>query len=177
VTQRTSAPSWVVAPLLMLNTVIIVRYQVRVSRSMRDPWSAARGLRRAGGAFALGFAAMGLAGGPSPIGAGVLMAGAVGLHTVGELWTAAAGFELSFSLADPSAHGEYQGVFGLSQGIASSAGPALATSLCLGLGTIGWLVLGALLLAAGLVAPLTVRWAQRSRASSPDSAMALAEKS
>src|SRR3954453_7551102 len=73
VTQRTSAPSWVVAPLLMINTVIIVSYQVRVSRSMRDPGSAARGLRRAGGAFALGFTAMGLAGGPSPIGAGVLM--------------------------------------------------------------------------------------------------------
>lgn len=174
VTQRTSAPSWVVAPLLMLNTVIVVTYQVRVSRSMPDAWSAARGLRRAGGAFAIGFMAMGLAGGPAPVAAVALMAGAVGLHTAGELWTAAAGFELSFSLADPAAHGEYQGVFGLSQAIASSLGPALATSLCLPLGTIGWLVLGALLLGAGVAAPHTVRWAQRGRAPHQDTDMALA---
>jgi MFS family permease len=174
VTQRTSAPSWVIAPLLMLNTVIVVTCQVRVSRSMPDPWSAARGLRRAGGAFAIGFTAMGLAGGPAPAAAVALMVGAVGLHTVGELWTAGAGFELSFSLADPAAQGEYQGVFGLSQGVASSLGPALATSLCLTLGAIGWVALGALLLVVGLVAPPTVRWAERGREPQPDGDMVLA---
>jgi MFS family permease len=171
VTQRTSAPSWIVAPLLMLNTAIIVTGQVRVSRSMPDPSSAARGLRRAGGAFAIGFAAMGLAGGPAPAVAVALLAAAVALHTAGELWTAGAGFELSFSLADPAAHGEYQGVFGLSQAVASSLGPALVTSLCLPLGTIGWTALGALLLAAGLVAPATVRWAQHDRAPRPATAI------
>jgi MFS family permease len=167
VTQRTSAPSWIVAPLLMLNTAIIVTCQVRVSRSMPNPPSAARGLRRAGVAFAIGFAAMGLAGGPAPAVAVALMAGAVALHTAGELWTAGAGFELSFALADPAAHGEYQGVFGLSQAGASSLGPALVTSLCLPLGAIGWAALGVLLLAAGVVAPPTVRWAQDGQASRP----------
>jgi hypothetical protein len=163
VTQRTSAPSWVIAPLLMLNTVIVVTCQVRVARAMPDPGSAARGLRRAGGAFAIGLTAMGLAGGPGAPVAVALMAGAVAWHTVGELWTAGAGFELSFSLAHPAAQGEYQGVFGLSQGVASSLGPALATSVCLGLGAVGWMALGALLLVAGLVAPSTVRWAERGR--------------
>jgi MFS family permease len=163
VTQRTTAPSWVIAPLLMLNTVIVVTCQVRVSRSMPNPGAAARGLRRAGGAFAIGFTAMGLAGGPASLAAVALMVGAVALHTVGELWTAGAGFELSFSLAHPDAQGEYQGVFGLSQGVASSLGPALATSLCLALGAVGWVALGALLLVAGLVAPPTVRWAERGR--------------
>lgn len=161
VTERTSAPSWLVAPLLMLNTAGVVACQVRVSRTMPDPLSAARGLRRAGAAFAIGFVAMGLAGGPAPAGAVALAVVAVGLHTAGELWSAAAGFELSFSLADPAAQGEYQGVFGLSQAVASSLGPALATSLCLPLGAIGWLALGMLLLAAGLLGPPVVRWALR----------------
>ncbi|MFE9116346.1 hypothetical protein [Streptomyces sp. NPDC007172] len=53
------------------------------------------------------------------------------VHTVGEPWHAAAGFEVSFALAPSHATGQYLGVFGLGAGLAEAVGPALPISLCI----------------------------------------------
>ena len=42
-------------------------------------------------------------------------------------------------------------------------GPLLVTTVVLGWGTAGWLVLGAVFLAAGIAMGPAVRWAARSR--------------
>lgn len=59
---------------------------------------------------------------------------AVVIHTGGELWHAAAGFEISFALAPPRATGQYLGVFGPGAGLAEAFGPALLIWLSLGWG-------------------------------------------
>ncbi|MEV0619286.1 hypothetical protein AB0I81_38630 [Nonomuraea sp. NPDC050404] len=85
-----------------------------------------------------------------------------------ELRYAAAEFELSFGLVPAHLQGEYSGVFGLGQGLAASAGPYLLAVLVLGVGTNGWIALGVLMVAAGLMVPPAVAWAERTRSHEPE---------
>src|SRR5262245_2143174 len=48
-------------------------------------------------------------------------------------------------------------------GAAFAVAPAVLGALCLGIGQVGWLLLGGLLTAAGLATVPVVRWAVRSR--------------
>lgn len=105
----------------------------------------------------------------------VLLA-AVVVHTVGELWHAAAGFEVSFALAPEHATGQYLGVFGLGAGLAETVGPGLLIGLCITWGTPGWYVLGALFLVTGLVVPFAVRSAQAGEVDRGDGDQAGAEQ-
>jgi hypothetical protein len=91
----------------------------------------------------------------------MLLITAVVIHTVGELWHAAAGFEASFALAPRHATGQYLGVFGLGAGLAEAFGPGLLIALCITWGRPGWYVVGALFLLTGLAAPPAVRQAPR----------------
>ncbi|MFD7261367.1 hypothetical protein [Streptomyces sp. NPDC059874] len=93
--------------------------------------------------------------------AATLLVTAVVIHTVGELWHSAGGFEVSFALAPEHATGQYLGVFGLGAGLAEAVGPALLISLCITWGRPGWYVVGALFALAGLATPAAVGWAQR----------------
>ncbi|WP_406176669.1 hypothetical protein [Streptomyces sp. NBC_00996] len=105
--------------------------------------------------------------------AATLLMTAVVIHTVGELWHSAAGFEVSFALAPEHATGQYLGVFGLGAGLAEAFGPTLLISLCITWGRPGWYVVGALFALTGLAAPLAVRRAQRrqhTRRPHPDTA-------
>lgn len=112
-----------------------------------------------------------------PTWAGVtLLMTAVLIHTVGELWHAAGGFEVSFALAPEHATGQYLGVFGLGAGLADALGPTLLISLCITWGRPGWYVVGALFALTGLATPFAVRWAQRhQQARQPHPATALKE--
>ncbi|MFF7984433.1 hypothetical protein ACFZDK_35875 [Streptomyces sp. NPDC007901] len=97
-------------------TVIVVAFQVRASRGVDSPTAGGRAYRRAGLAFPLSCSLIPPAAGvPGRVAAGVLL-GAVVVHTVGELWHAAAGFEVSFGLAPEQATGRYPGVFGWAPG-------------------------------------------------------------
>nr|WP_221373917.1 hypothetical protein [Actinoplanes polyasparticus] len=93
--------------------------------------------------------------------AAVLLVAAVVVHTLGELWHAAGGFEVSFAFAPPHATGQYLGVFGLGAGLAEAVGPGLLIGLCITWGRPGWYVVGALLAAAGALVPWAVRDAGR----------------
>jgi hypothetical protein len=96
-----------------------------------------------------------------------LLIAAVVVHTIGELWHAAGGFEVSFALAPKHATGQYLGVFGLGAGLAETLGPGLLIALCIGWGRPGWYVVGALFALTGLVTPLAVRWAGRHQPLEP----------
>jgi MFS family permease len=95
--------------------------------------------------------------------AATLLLTAVVIHTVGELWHSAGGFEVSFAPAPEHATGQYLGVFGLGAGLAEVLGPSLLISLCIIWGRPGWYVVGALFTLTGLAAPLAVRWPQPRR--------------
>jgi MFS family permease len=163
IVDSTSIPRVAITGAILVNGLLIVALQVRVSRGVVDPRSAGQRMRWAGAALLLSSALIG-ATAKLPVWAAILvLLAAIVVYTFGELWHAAASFELAFGLALPHAQGQYAGVFGLGQGAANAAGPALLAVLCLEQGPPGWLALGALLMALGLLMPRVVRWAQRSR--------------
>ncbi|WP_112238156.1 MFS transporter [Kribbella monticola] len=167
IVERTSAPSWMVASLLIVNTIGVTLFQVRVARGVKDLRTATRSIRFAGLAF---LAACGVfavtAFGMAPAGAAAVLAVAAVLLTLGEMKLASGAWEISFGLAPADKQGQYQGFFGTGPAIARMLGPALLTTLVLGWGPIGWVVLGAVFLGTSMAIGPTVRWAARTRPAS-----------
>ncbi|MFB7176695.1 MFS transporter [Streptomyces sp. NPDC056257] len=157
----TAAPRWLIAGTMLVNTVIVIAFQIRVSRGIDTPVAGGTAYRRAGLAFLVSCSLISLSAGIPAWAAATLLMTAMVIHTIGELWHSAAGFEVSFALAPQHATGQYLGVFGLGAGVAEALGPALLISLCITWGRPGWYVVGALFTLAGLAAPVAVRWAGR----------------
>jgi Major Facilitator Superfamily len=152
----TDAPRWLVSGGLLVNTLMVVAFQVRASRGVDNCRSAAQRFRWAGGALFVGIALIAGAAELQVWSAALVLVLAVVVYTLGELWQQAAAFEFSFGLAPAHAQGQYSGVFNLGQGLASAAAPALLAVICLNWGSVGWLMLGALMMVIGLVTPLAV---------------------
>jgi hypothetical protein len=161
----TAAPHWLVSGTMLTGTVIVIAFQVRVGRTVDSPTAGGHAYRRAGVAFLVSCSLVSLSAGIPGWAAAALLLAAVVVHTVGELWHAAAGFEVSFAFAPRHATGQYLGVFGLGAGLAEALGPGLLIALCIGWGRPGWYVVGALFLLTGLAAPVAVRRAGVSRPS------------
>jgi MFS family permease len=149
VANNTDAPDVLVAALFVCNTVLSVGLQTRASRRA-DTATAARRTARLGARLIAPACALFAMAATVPAGTAVvlLIAGVVVL-TVGELWTSAAAWSLSFELADSRAPGQYQGAFSVGMSVDAVAGPLLATGLVLGLGIVGWLAAGLLFLLLG----------------------------
>ncbi|MGW7259738.1 MFS transporter [Streptomyces sp. NPDC054834] len=158
--RDTTAPHWLVSATMLTGTVLVVALQVRVSRSVTSPVAGGLAYRRAGLAFLLACALIPLSRGVPAWAAVTVLLTAVVIHTIGELWHSAAGFEVSFALAPAHATGQYLGVFGLGAGLAEALGPGLLISLCIGWGRPGWYVVGAVFALTGLAAPFAVRRAR-----------------
>lgn len=159
----TAAPRWLVSGTMLISTVMVVALQVQASRGIDSPAAGGGAYRRAGAAFLASCSLIPLSAGLPAWGAATLLLIAVVIHTIGELWHSAAGFEVSFALAPEHATGQYLGVFGLGAGLAEGLGPALLIALCITWGRPGWYVVGGLFALTGLAAPFAVRWAQRDR--------------
>lgn len=160
---NTQAPRWLVAGMLLVNTLLIVVLQVPVSRGVHDQRAAGQRMRWAGGALFAGMALMASAAGPGALVAAGLLAAGMVVYTLGELWQAAAEMEWTFGLAPAHAQGQYAGVFGLGTGIAEALGPVVMV-LCLRWGLAGWLLVGAGFLVVGAVSPPLVAMAERGAA-------------
>ncbi|GLY30936.1 MFS transporter [Kineosporia sp. NBRC 101731] len=161
--SRTDTPHWTVSAVMLVNTAIVVLFQVRVGSGVDTPGAGANAFRKAGFAFFISCAAISLMAGAATWLAMLLLLTAVVVHTIGEIWHSAGGFELSFTLAPAHAVGQYQGLFGMGLGLGVSIGPALLIALCIQWGRPGWWVVGALFAVTGLAVPATVRWAERVR--------------
>jgi len=159
----TKAPHWLVAGTVIVSTVIVILFQVRASRNITTPAASGAAYRRAGVAFLLSCSLISLTAGLSAWAAAVLLLTAVVVHSIGELWHAAGGFEVSFALAPEHMTGQYLGVFGLGSSLADAVGPGLLIALCIDGGPRGWFVAGSLFALTGLAVPHTIRWAQRHR--------------
>ncbi|NLU69837.1 MFS transporter [Streptomyces sp. HNM0574] len=158
VVDHTSAPPVLVSAVVVVNTVLVVLFQIRASRGAEDDTRAARLCRRAGLALLLACGVMAFTAAPPAWPAAGLLLLFAALLTLGELWLSAGSFGLSFSLAPDGAHGQYQGFFSLGRGAATAVAPWLLAVLCLGDDTgRGWILLGTVFAVAGLLAPLTVR--------------------
>ncbi|MFC8667111.1 MFS transporter [Streptomyces sp. NPDC057199] len=163
IAERTEAPTWVVSALFVLNTGAVMLFQVRMARGVRGPASATRAVRRSGLVMLASCTVFALSAGVSPwVAVAVLTVGAV-LQVVAEMQQSAGSWQLSFDLAPADRVGEYQGFFGTGVTVARTAGPLVLTSLLVGWGTPGWLLLGGLMLAASYAMGPAVRWATDSR--------------
>ncbi|WP_327327651.1 MFS transporter [Streptomyces sp. NBC_01210] len=166
IVERTSAPGWSVSALLVLNTGAVMLFQVRTAAAVTDLPSATRTVWRGGAVMLASCAvfALSAAAGPAAwVAVAVLLAGAV-LQVAGEMMQSAGAWQISFDLAPAGQQGQYQGFFGTGVSVARMLGPLLLTTLIVGWGVPGWLLLGALFLAAGLAMGPAVRWAEKSDA-------------
>ena len=168
IVSHTDAPDWVVASLLIVNTLGVTLFQVRIAKSVTDLHTATRSVRYAGvamlaacGVFAISAAKLNAAT------AAVVLVLAAALLTLGEMKLASGAWEISFGLAPADKQGQYQGFFGTGPAIARMLGPALLTTVILGWGPIGWIVVGALFLGTSCATGPAVRWAARTRAVQP----------
>ncbi|WP_231929563.1 MFS transporter [Micromonospora inositola] len=158
----TDAPRWLIGMAALVNTALVVLLQVRASRGVDDTASAGRAMRRSGVAFLVGMAAMAAAAGlPGWLATTVIVLG-ICVHTVGELWHSAGSMELRFSLAPAHAQGQYSGLFGFGTGLANVVAPSVLALFCVTWGVPGWLLLGGIFVAVGLVMPTVVRFAERT---------------
>ncbi|MEV0192526.1 MFS transporter [Kitasatospora purpeofusca] len=161
IVQQTDAPRITVAGTLIVNTVLVIAFQVRATRGTEDPVGAARACGRSGLLLAASCLVVGLAHGtPAALAAVVVLAG-VALQAVGEVLGQAGTWALSYDLAGERAHGAYQGVFNAGMSAALMIGPAVVSTAVIGHGLAGWAALGALLAGAGLAMGPAVRWARR----------------
>jgi MFS family permease len=165
IVERTAAPGWTVSALFVLNTVVVVLLQVRVAGRLASIGAAARMVRRSGlllFASCVAFALSAL--GTSPwIAFAVLVAGAL-VQVLGEMLQSAGSWEIGFALAPAGQQGQYQGFFGTGTSVARAIGPVLLSTVVIGWGLPGWLLMGAVFLAAGWAMGPAVRWATTSAA-------------
>lgn len=168
IVERTATPGWTVSALFVLNTGVVMLFQVRAARSVTDLATAARAVRRSGAVMCAACAVFALSGLGLGFGAGagvavaVLVLGAV-LQVLAEMRHSAGAWQIGFALAPADRIGQYQGFYGSGVPVARTLGPLLVTTLLIGWGVPGWLLLGGVFLVAGAVTGPAVRWAERAR--------------
>jgi len=163
IVRDTRAPTWTVAGAFALSTVLAVALQVPASRGAETVPGAGRAILRSGGLLLLACLVFAVTGTFGALGAAVALAAACAALTLGEVLQSAGAWGLSYALAPEHRQGQYLGAFSMGTRIYDTAGPVLVTALVLGLGAIGWVLLGLLFLglAAGVTA--TAGWAERRR--------------
>lgn len=166
VARRTAAPTWSVAAMLLVNTLTVVLLQVRFARNVLTPVQGAVALRRSGVVLGLACAVFAVTGSVPAAAAVALLLVAALVQVLGELLQSAGGWAVSFGLAPEDAQGQYQGFF--STGVAASTmlAPTVLTVLVVSWGVPGWLLLGAVFVAAGAGAAPLVAHAERRRTAS-----------
>ncbi|WP_433270224.1 MFS transporter [Actinosynnema sp. CS-041913] len=162
IVERTDAPTWIVGVLFVVNTGAVVVGQVRMARGVTDLDTAVRSVRRGGVLLLVGCGVFALSADTGAWVAVAVLVAAAAVQVVGEMAHGAGSWEIGFGLAPADRQGQYQGFYGTGTAVARTVGPLLLTTLVLGGGVVGWLVLGALFLTAALAMGPAVRWSRRT---------------
>ena len=168
VVYHTHAPRWSVSAFVIINTIMVVLFQVRVGQTVQTIRQGGAAFRRAGAIFLVSCSAIGLATGLPVWAALLLLAGAVIVHTYGELWQSSGMFALDFGLAPEHAQGQYQGLVGMANGAGQALSPFVLIGLVLTGGRLGFVLLGAWFALLGLTAPAVAGWGERTRPATPE---------
>lgn len=148
IVHDTDVPVPLYSVLLITNTILVIAFQVPLSRGTHDVRVAGRMSLVAG---ALMVAACLFYAGSADVAVVAaivfLLVGTI-IHSFGEILSSASNWGLSFELADPSRAGAYQGLFAMGYSLGAMAAPLVVTVTVLNLGTAGWLILAAIFMAA-----------------------------
>ncbi|WP_372968281.1 MFS transporter [Microbacterium sp.] len=168
ITEHTTAPEATFAVLLIVNTTLVVLFQVRASRGTHDVRVAGRVTMVAGWLMVAACLIYALAAGlPTWAAIAILVAGMFA-HTFAEILSQAGAWGLSFELADPVRAGAYQGVFGMGFSLGALASPIVVNATALTFGFGGWAMLAGIFLAAAVGIWLIARRAARSAPASAE---------
>lgn len=162
IVKHTHAPHSLLSVLILVNTVAVVLFQVRLARGAVTMDTAVRTFRRAGLVLLLACVLFAASSGGSPVTATVLLLLAAGAHVYGEMIQSAAAWTISFTLSPADQQGQYQGLFQTGYGVSMMLAPLILTTLVIQWGAPGWFVLAGLFAASGYVMTPVVRWALRS---------------
>ncbi|MEV7181606.1 MFS transporter [Kitasatospora sp. NPDC093679] len=149
--HRTEAPHALVPAFLVVNTVLVVLLQLRVSAWAEGPHGALKALRWYGAALLACCLLLAASTGGGPWWASAALLAAAGLVTLAELLRSVSSWELAVSLAPPRARASYLGVAGMAQSVQKSVGPLLLTGVVTAGGPLGWIALGAAATGLGAV--------------------------
>jgi MFS family permease len=163
IAAHTQAPNAMVAVLLVLNTVAVALFQVRLTRRVDDVPSSARAMVVGCLWIAAGFVVISFSDGANTsVAVAALLLGAA-VHVVGEMVSSGGQWGISMGLAPMERQGQYQGFASLGFSVSNVIAPTLIALLCIEWGRPGWWVMGGLVLAAGLLQVPVCRWALRTR--------------
>ncbi|MFH8626765.1 MFS transporter [Streptomyces vietnamensis] len=154
--HATEAPVGLAPLLMVVNSALVVLFQVPLSRFGATTDAARRLLRPLAGLFALGAIALAVSAlGGRTLAIAALITATVAL-TFAEMVHTMASWELSVALAPGDAQGAYLGVHGLAQSTQRFAGPLLMTGI-VSAGPLAWPLLGAALVATAAAQNRLVR--------------------
>ncbi|MGV9454327.1 MFS transporter [Streptomyces sp. NPDC003635] len=168
VLHHTDAPRWMIAAILLTNTVAVVLLQVRAARGTDEPAAAARASRSGSWCLAVACLVFALTGGASAAVAGVLLLVGALAHVLGEIRQSAGSWGMSFGLAPEHAQGQYQGTYAMGADLGKMIAPVLLTWLVIEHGTVGWIVTAVGFALVGATMPAVVNWATRSGKATAD---------
>lgn len=159
--QRTDAPSSLVPALVLVNTLLVVLLQVRVSAGAEGVTGAAGSQVRAGLLLALSCALVPVTLYSSDHWTALATVAVVVVLTFGELFSSASSWGLSYGLSPELRRGEYLALFEWSERAMGIVAPVGLTALALT--GWGWFVIAAVFAAAGLATRPVAAWAARTR--------------
>ncbi|GAB2745299.1 MFS transporter [Streptomyces bullii] len=146
---QTAAPVWLAPVTVVVSSLFIALYQVRVTRQGESLRGAVRSTRKAG--IALGVCCLLFAAAAWPAHAllsSLIVLAGLAAHIYGELHYVASRWGLSLRLMRRDAEGEYQGLAASTEGAVATVGPAMITTLVTGALVGGWAVLAVVFMAA-----------------------------
>jgi len=163
IAKSTAAPTMIVSVLLILNTAIVIVFQIPLSRGTDDLRKSGKVVTFAAVLMAAASVVYGLAAGVSVGTAVVLLLVAAIAHAFAEVWSQAGTWGLSFELANELNPGAYQGVFAMGAGLGATCAPLVIAATALKYGLAGWFTLAVIFLASGLgIAAIARRAAHHS---------------
>lgn len=157
VATATDAPTWLIAVLLVTNSVAVILLQIRVARGTEELAGAARAGRRAGLLLALACVVLAVTDVTSGAVTIALLVVAAVVHVLGEMLQSAGGWGISFELAPAGAQGQYQGAYAMGHQIGDLIAPFVLTVVAVSWGWPGWLLTATIFLLAGAFIPVVVR--------------------
>lgn len=141
VVQHTSAPRWMSATLLVVNTAFVVVAQTKAAKGTDTPTRAAAASFQGAGAVSAACLLFAVTGSTSLLPACALLVLGALTHAFGEVRQSAGSWSLAYALAPDHAQGQYQGTHAMGQDLGRMFAPALFTWLVIGHGGPGWIVL------------------------------------